>query len=136
LRVAKQGIETGAGWVRRGENSGKDYVSLSLVPHEFGPRKRSTNPFRAAGEDDDSVFAAIWNPAVWLSPAPARSARGPFSRRVLLSALSRRSGHASPSDEAASRDDAWRHIYFTIVMYTYYVHADSRPALSLIPFSN
>ena len=40
-----------------------------------------------------------------------------------------------PSDEAASRDDAWRHIYFTIVVYIHYVHADSRPALSLIPFS-
>lgn len=38
-----------------------------------------------------------------------------------------------PSDEAASRDDAWRHIYFTIVVYTRYVHADSRPALFVDP---
>ena len=28
--------------IRRGENSRKDYVSLSLAP-EFGPRKRYTN---------------------------------------------------------------------------------------------
>jgi hypothetical protein len=41
-----------------------------------------------------------------------------------------------PSDEVASRDDGWHHIYFTIVMYTHYVHADSRLALSLTPFSN
>jgi hypothetical protein len=38
-----------------------------------------------------------------------------------------------PSDEAASRDDAWRHIYFTIVVYTHCVHADSRPALFVDP---
>jgi uncharacterized protein (DUF736 family) len=63
LPVAKQGIETGAGWVRRGENSGKDYVSLSLAAPEFGPRKLYANLGRAAGQDDDSVFAVIWNPA-------------------------------------------------------------------------
>jgi uncharacterized protein (DUF736 family) len=58
-----QGVAIGAGWVRRTKNSGKAYVSLSLAAPEFGSRKRTTNPFRAAGEDDDSVFAVIWNPA-------------------------------------------------------------------------
>jgi uncharacterized protein (DUF736 family) len=63
FRFVMQGVATGAGWVRRGENSGKDYVSLSLAAPEFGPHRRSTNLFRAAGQDDDSVFAVIWNPA-------------------------------------------------------------------------
>src|SRR3546814_6349626 len=38
-RVSAGGVEVGAGWVRRGEMSGKDYVSLSLAAPEFGPRR-------------------------------------------------------------------------------------------------
>jgi uncharacterized protein (DUF736 family) len=34
-----QGVEIGAGWIRRGETSGNDYVSLSLAAPEFGPRE-------------------------------------------------------------------------------------------------
>jgi len=63
FRVVTQGVEIGAGWTRRGETSGKDYVSLSLAAPEFGPRKLYANPAAAAGQDDDSVFAIIWNPA-------------------------------------------------------------------------
>ena len=63
FRVLTQGVEIGAGWVRTGETSGKDYVSLSLAAPEFGPRKLYANLGRAAGQDDDSVFAVIWNPA-------------------------------------------------------------------------
>src|SRR3546814_19635035 len=40
-RVSAGGVEVGAGWVRRGEMSGKDYVSLSLAAPEFGPRRHS-----------------------------------------------------------------------------------------------
>ena len=43
--------------------SGKSYVSLSLAAPEFGPRKLYANLGRAAGQDDDDVFALIWNPA-------------------------------------------------------------------------
>jgi uncharacterized protein (DUF736 family) len=63
FRVFTQGVEIGAGWIRRGENSGKDYVSLSLAAPEFGPRKLYANLGCAAGQDDDSVLALIWNPA-------------------------------------------------------------------------
>ena len=35
-RVIAQGIEIGAGWVRKGQTSGKDYVSLSIAAPEFG----------------------------------------------------------------------------------------------------
>lgn len=62
FRVLSEGIEVGAGWNRRSETSGRDYVSLSLAAPEFGPRRLYANLGRAAGGDDDS-FALIWNPA-------------------------------------------------------------------------
>ncbi|KEQ51838.1 DUF736 domain-containing protein [Sphingobium chlorophenolicum] len=61
--VASGGVEIGAGWIRRGEMSGKDYVSLSLAAPEFGPRRLYANLGRAAGQDDDDAYAIIWNPA-------------------------------------------------------------------------
>jgi len=61
--VMAGGVELGAGWNRRGETSGKDYVSLSLAAPEFGPRRLYANLGRAAGQDDDEAFAIIWNPA-------------------------------------------------------------------------
>ena len=61
-RVTAGGVEVGAGWNRRGEMSGKDYVSLSLAAPEFGPRRLYANLGRAAGQDDDDAFAIIWNP--------------------------------------------------------------------------
>ncbi len=63
FRVVTQGVEIGAGWVRKGETSGKEYVSLSFAAPEFGPRKLYANLGRAAGQDDDDAFAVIWNPA-------------------------------------------------------------------------
>jgi len=49
--------------VRRGEVSGRDYVSLSLAAPEFGPRRLYANLGRAAGQDDEDTFAIMWNPA-------------------------------------------------------------------------
>jgi uncharacterized protein (DUF736 family) len=63
FRVLTQGVEIGAGWVRKAESSGNDYVSLSLAAPEFGPRRLYANLGRAAGQDDPDVFALIWNPA-------------------------------------------------------------------------
>ncbi|HEV2549409.1 MAG TPA: DUF736 family protein [Stellaceae bacterium] len=63
FRVFTKGYEIGAGWLRTGETSGKEYVSLSLAAPEFGPRKLYANLGRAAGQDDDDAFAVIWNPA-------------------------------------------------------------------------
>ena len=63
FRVLSQGVEIGAGWVRTGESSGKEYVSLGLAAPEFGPRKLYANLGRAAGQDDDEAYAVIWNPA-------------------------------------------------------------------------
>jgi uncharacterized protein (DUF736 family) len=63
FRVLTQGVEIGAGWIKTGESSGKEYVSLSLAAPEFGPRKLYANLGRAAGQDDEDTFAVIWNPA-------------------------------------------------------------------------
>ena len=62
-RVFAGGVEIGAGWVRRSEASGKDYVSLSLAAPEFGPRRLYANLGRAAGDEREDRFAIIWNPA-------------------------------------------------------------------------
>ncbi len=62
-RVMTQGIEIGAGWTKKGETSGKEYVSLALAAPEFGPRKLYANLGRAAGQDDEDLYAVIWNPS-------------------------------------------------------------------------
>ena len=62
FRVLTQGTEIGAGWTKKGETSGKDYVSLSLAAPEFGPKKLYANLGKAAGQDDDNLYAMIWNP--------------------------------------------------------------------------
>ncbi|HVI05082.1 MAG TPA: DUF736 family protein [Sphingomicrobium sp.] len=54
-------IEIGAGWIRRSQVSGRDYVSISLAAPEFGPRRIYANLARAAGGGEDS-FVLIWNP--------------------------------------------------------------------------
>jgi len=61
-RVFSGEVEIGAGWTRRSEASGRDYVSLSLAAPEFGPRRLYANLGRAAGTDEDT-FAIFWNPA-------------------------------------------------------------------------
>ena len=62
-RVYSNTVEIGAGWVKKGKTSGEDYVSLSFSDPSFGPKKLYANLGRAAGQDDDNVFAIIWNPA-------------------------------------------------------------------------
>ena len=63
FRVTSSGVEVGAGWLRRSEASGNDYVSLTLAAPEFGPRRIYANLGRAAGQDDEDSYAIIWNPA-------------------------------------------------------------------------
>lgn len=61
-RVLSQGIEIGAGWIRTGQISGKEYVALSIAAPELGSRTLYANLGRAAGQSDPDVFALIWNP--------------------------------------------------------------------------
>lgn len=63
FRIWSDGVECGAGWVRRSEASGKLYVSLTLEAPEFGPRRLYANLGRAAGQEDPDVYALLWNPA-------------------------------------------------------------------------
>ena len=63
FRVLAKGYEIGAGWRRTSESSGKEYVSLSLAAPEFGRHKLYANLGRAAGQENEDVFAVIWNPA-------------------------------------------------------------------------
>ena len=63
FRVRTNGVEIGAAWKRVGEQSGREYVSLSLAAPEFGPRRLYANLGRAAGQDDDDTYAVIWNPS-------------------------------------------------------------------------
>ena len=62
FRVLTQGIEIGAGWQKKGETSGKEYVSLSIAAPEFGPKKLYANLGRAAGSGEEDLYAVIWNP--------------------------------------------------------------------------
>lgn len=62
-RVLTQGTEIGAGWTKKGETSGKEYISLSIAAPEFGPKKLYANLGKAAGQDDEHLYAVIWNPA-------------------------------------------------------------------------
>jgi len=62
-RVHAAGVEIGAGWRRRSEATGKDYVSLSLAAPEFGPRRLYANLGRIADKEVEDLFAIIWNPA-------------------------------------------------------------------------
>jgi uncharacterized protein (DUF736 family) len=61
-RVVSQGIEIGAGWIRTGQMSGKEYVSLSISAPELGSNTLYANLGRAAGQTDPDVYALIWNP--------------------------------------------------------------------------
>ena len=61
-RVTAGDVEIGAGWNRRSETSGNDYVSLAFAAPEFGPRRLYANLGRVPGEKDDR-YAIIWNPA-------------------------------------------------------------------------
>ena len=61
-RVMSQGIEIGAGWIRTGQISGKEYVSLSISAPELGSKTLYANRGRAAGQTDPDVYALIWNP--------------------------------------------------------------------------
>lgn len=61
-RILSDGVEVGAGWIRHGETSGKQYTSLVLAAPEFGPRRLYGNLVQDAGGKADD-FALLWNPA-------------------------------------------------------------------------
>ena len=60
--VTADGVEIGTGRNRVGESSHTEYISLALSIPEFGPKRLTANLGKMAGQDDESVFAIIWNP--------------------------------------------------------------------------
>ena len=62
FRVLTQGTEIGAGWMKKGETSGKEYVSLSLAAPEFGLKKLEAKTGKVADQDNENLHAVIWNP--------------------------------------------------------------------------
>lgn len=60
-RVFARGVEIGAGWLRIGDVSKREYVSLSLAAPELGERTLYANLGPAEGEDADK-YVLIWNP--------------------------------------------------------------------------
>lgn len=54
-------VEVGGGWNKKGQASGKDYISISIAAPEFGDRTIYANLGKAAGSDDENDFAIIWN---------------------------------------------------------------------------
>jgi uncharacterized protein (DUF736 family) len=61
-RVYSGNVEIGAGWKKKGQTSGEEYVSLSFADPALGRSKLYANLGRAAGQDDPDVFSVIWNP--------------------------------------------------------------------------
>ncbi|HRX40594.1 MAG TPA: DUF736 domain-containing protein [Parvularculaceae bacterium] len=57
----RRGNEIGGGWNRVGKNSGKPYVSLTFAHPAFGEKRVFANLARAAGQEDERVFAILWN---------------------------------------------------------------------------
>jgi uncharacterized protein (DUF736 family) len=47
FRVLSKGVEIGAGWLRMGQMSGKEYVSLSISAPELGSKTLYANLGRA-----------------------------------------------------------------------------------------
>jgi uncharacterized protein (DUF736 family) len=58
--VLADGVEFGAGWNRRSESSGRDYVSLALAAPEFGPRRIYVN---LIPDEENGRFLLMWIPA-------------------------------------------------------------------------
>ena len=61
-RVTCGGVDIGAGWININQTTGKPYTSLTLAHPDLGPRAYKVNLGRAPDQDDDGVYALIWNP--------------------------------------------------------------------------
>src|ERR1700742_2527547 len=58
---AANNVEIGSARTKVGQESQGEYVALQLAAPEFGPRRLFANLGPAAGQDDENVFAIIWN---------------------------------------------------------------------------
>ena len=89
-RVMSQGIEIGAGWLRKGQTSGKEYVSLSIAAPEFGAKTLYANLGRCCRSDRSGRLCADLESAR-LAPRSASPSRR--QRRGGSSLLAHRQPH-------------------------------------------
>ena len=61
FRISSGASDLGAGWIKTGKESQREYVSLRIFHPEILRRPIYANLGRAAGQDDDDVFAVIVN---------------------------------------------------------------------------
>ncbi|MCO5066906.1 MAG: DUF736 domain-containing protein [Rhizobiaceae bacterium] len=57
--ASRNGFELGAGWKRVSQNTGNEYVSVTLRAPEFGTIYANMAP---APGDEEGKFVLIWNP--------------------------------------------------------------------------
>ncbi|PWU70964.1 DUF736 domain-containing protein [Ochrobactrum sp. POC9] len=60
FRILSNRSEVGAAWIKKGQQSGSEYVSVTIDTPEL-PHRIIANLGQAAGQDDQDVFAIIWN---------------------------------------------------------------------------
>lgn len=60
FRIYSGRAEVGAGWKNIGRESRAEYISVAFESPEL-PKKIFANLGQAAGQDDEDVFAIIWN---------------------------------------------------------------------------
>lgn len=58
--IYSKAIEIGSAWVRKGQRSGKDYISCAFTAPEFG-KAMYANVGKAAGSKDPTEFVLIYN---------------------------------------------------------------------------
>ena len=106
-RVLSQGIEIGAGRVRKGQSSGKDCVSLSIAAPELGAKTPCANLGRAAGQAVPNVYALIWGPQDGAHRLRILVPLAPVTARGLLALFRFRPPTHSPRRVSSSRSLAF-----------------------------
>jgi uncharacterized protein (DUF736 family) len=62
FRIMAGRVELGAAWINANRTTSSEYVSAVFAAPEFGSKRLFANLGRAAGQDDEEVYAIIWNP--------------------------------------------------------------------------
>ena len=55
-------MKISANRTKKSEGSGNELMCIALAAPEFGPRKLYANQRRAVGQEDNNLYALIWNP--------------------------------------------------------------------------
>ena len=61
FHVLTQGTKIGSGWIKKGDTSGKHLASTDVCCPRFGYKKFYANLDKAVSQDDEHLYAVIWN---------------------------------------------------------------------------